>query len=145
MAFASLDGGSGDGDEDGAQLAEINMVPLIDVMLVLLIIFMVTAPLLTHSVNVDLPRAASAATVTRPATLELGVDRNGGYFLAGAPVEPAVLRARLAEAGRLPEPPALHVRADRAADYGHVARAMAWAAQAGVTRLGFLTDPSDGE
>ena len=75
MAFASLDSG-----DDDAPLTDINMVPLIDVMLVLLIIFIVTAPLLTHAVKVDLPKAASTANQTRPDNVQLAIDAGGQLF-----------------------------------------------------------------
>ena len=139
MAFASLDTG-----DDAEPLAEINMVPLIDVMLVLLIIFIVTAPLLTHSVNVALPKASSATTVAAPRTVEVAIDAAQRLHWNGEPVDEAALRQRLAQAGGQPDAPSLHLRVDRSVDYGQVARVMSWAAAAGVTRLGFLTEP-DGE
>ena len=136
MAFTALDDAA-----EAQPLAEINMVPMIDVMLVLLIIFMVTAPLLTHSVKVDLPRAEASTHESSPRALALTIARDGALALDDEPVEAAALRERLAEAGRRAEVPALHLRADRSVDYGRVAQAMAWAAAAGVTRIGFVTDP----
>ena len=144
MAFASLDSGN----DDAEPLAEINMVPLIDVMLVLLIIFMVTAPLLTHAVKVDLPKAASTASEPRPEAIELSIDRDGQVFWNGKPVDATDLEARLGEtaantvssAGNTPE---LRLRADRQTPYEKVAQVMSAASRHGLTRLGFVTDPSE--
>ena len=142
MAFASMDGGE---DEP---LAEINMVPLIDVMLVLLIIFMVTAPLLTHAVKVDLPKAASMMSEARPEHIELSIDRDGQVFWNGQSVDATDLEARLSEAAAKIAPetgnaPELRLRADRQTPYEKVAQVMSAASRHGLTRLGFVTDPSE--
>jgi len=136
MAFGSLEAG-----EDNAPLAEINMVPLIDVMLVLLIIFIVAAPLLTHAVKVDLPRASSAPNQTKPDNVQLAIDAQSRLFWNGAEVSAAELSQRLAdEAAREPQPE-LHIRADRSAPYGEVAEVMSEAARHGLSKIGFVTDP----
>ena len=137
MAFASLESG----DED-APLTEINMVPLIDVMLVLLIIFMVTAPLLTHAVKVDLPKASSSANQTRPDNVQLAIDASNQIFWNGEPVDTAQLGERLQAAGAQQPQPELHIRAERTATYERVAQVMSEAARKGLTRFGFITDPS---
>jgi biopolymer transport protein ExbD len=137
MAFASLEG-SGDNDA----LAEINMVPLIDVMLVLLIIFMVTAPLLTHAVKVDLPKAASSANVTKPDNVQLAIDAENRVFWNGETVDAAQLAARLKAAAALKPQPELHLRAERTTRYEKVAQVMSEAARNGLVRIGFVTDPS---
>ena len=138
MAFGSLDE-----THDDEALAEINMIPLIDVMLVLLIIFMVTAPLLTHSVKVDLPKAASSVSVTRPESFELSIDRQGQVFWNGQAIDAKHLETRLAEAAAgASEPPELHLRADRQTPYEKVAQVMSAASRHGLTRIGFVTDPS---
>ena len=144
MAFASMDGGE---DEP---LAEINMVPLIDVMLVLLIIFMVTAPLLTHAVKVDLPKAASAMSEARPEHIELSIDRDGQVFWNGQSVDATDLEARLSETAAKIAPetgnaPELRLRADRQTPYEKVAQVMSAASRHGLTRLGFVTDPSEAQ
>ena len=144
MAFASMDGGE---DEP---LAEINMVPLIDVMLVLLIIFMVTAPLLTHAVKVDLPKTSSTASEPRPEAIELSIDRDGQVFWNGQVVDATDLEARLSEtaANIAPETgnaPELRLRADRQTPYEKVAQVMSAASRHGLTRLGFVTDPSEAQ
>jgi biopolymer transport protein ExbD len=137
MAFASLDS-----SDDDAPLAEINMVPLIDVMLVLLIIFMVTAPLLTHAVKVDLPKASSSANLTKPDNVQLAIDAGNQIFWNGEPVDAAQLGDRLKAAGAQQPQPELHIRAERTATYEKVAQVMSEAARNGLTRIGFITDPS---
>ncbi|MDQ5878292.1 MAG: biopolymer transport protein ExbD [Pseudomonadota bacterium] len=137
MAFASLDS-----SDDDAPLAEINMVPLIDVMLVLLIIFMVTAPLLTHAVKVDLPKASSSANLTKPDNVQLAIDAGNQIFWNGEPVDTAQLGDRLKAAGAQQPQPELHIRAERTATYEKVAQVMSEAARNGLTRIGFITDPS---
>ncbi len=138
MAFASLDSS----DQDNEPLAEINMVPLIDVMLVLLIIFMVTAPLLTHSVKVDLPKASSSVNITKPDTIQLAIDAAGQVLWNGQAVDAAALSERLKQSARLQPQPELHIRAERTTSYEKVAQAMSEAARQGLTRIGFVTDPS---
>ena len=137
MAFASLDSA-----DDNAPLAEINMVPLIDVMLVLLIIFMVCAPLLTHAVKVDLPRAVSAPNLAQPDTVQLAIDGASQIFWNGDVVDATQLALRLnAAAGQQP-PPELHIRAERTTPYEKVAQVMSESARQGLTRIGFVTDPA---
>lgn len=122
--------------------AEMNVVPLVDVMLVLLVIFIVTAPLLTHAVKVDLPKASSAVNQTKPEHVEFGLRENGEMFWNGEPVTLADLPARCAEAAARSTPPELHIRADRHVEYGKVAQVMAIAARAGLSRIGFVSDPA---
>jgi biopolymer transport protein ExbD len=138
MAFASFDGS----DHDGEPLAEINMVPLIDVMLVLLIIFMVTAPLLTHAVKVDLPKAASAPNVTKPDNVQLAIDASNQIFWNGEAVDAIQFSAHLKAAAVLQPQPELHIRAERTTTYEKVAQVMSEAARQGLVRIGFVTDPS---
>ena len=139
MAFASMDG-----SDDNEPLAEINMVPLIDVMLVLLIIFMVTAPLLTHAVKIDLPKAASTASAPQPESIELSIDQQGQVFWNGEAIDAERLETRLAEtsASGGSTSPELRLRADRQTPYEKVALVMSAASRHGLTRLGFVTDPS---
>ena len=125
-------------------MAEINMIPLIDVMLVLLVIFIITAPLLTHAVKIDLPKAASAPNLTKPDNIQLAIDADGELFWNGEVVDRAVLNERLAAAGRQDPQPEVHIRADQAARYQSVAETLADAAKAGLTRIGFVSDPSAG-
>src|SRR6188508_3784694 len=138
MAFASFDKNR----SAGAPLAEINMVPLIDVMLVLLVIFIITAPLLTHAVKIDLPKASSNPNVTRPQNVQLGIRANGEVFWNGEAVDKTTLEARMAEAAKLEPQPEIHLRADRTTEYQKVAEVMSAAARAGLVKIGFVTEPA---
>ena len=137
MAFGGFD------RSGPAPLAEINMVPLIDVMLVLLVIFIITAPLLTHAVKVDLPKASSTPNVTRPENVQIGIDAAGVVYWNGEILERAGWRARMEAAGSQRPQPELHIRADGAVAYRRVAEVMSDAAKAGLTRVGFVTDPGE--
>ncbi|MFO1346283.1 MAG: biopolymer transporter ExbD [Rhodocyclaceae bacterium] len=137
MAFASLESG-----DDDAPLTEINMVPLIDVMLVLLIIFIVTAPLLTHAVKVDLPKAASSVNQTKPDNVQLAIDAGGQVFWNGEAVDASAFNARLQTAGIQQPQPEIHIRAERVTPYEKVAQVMSDAARNGLSRIAFVTDPS---
>ena len=134
MAFGTQD----DTDE---VMNEINMTPLVDVMLVLLIIFMITVPVMKHAVDIDLPRASAQPQDTKPQTVRLSVDAQGQYWWNEAKVGdddlPRLLRA---EAGHEPQPD-LHIRGDKDVRYERVAQAMAAAQQAGLRKIGFVTEP----
>ncbi|WP_138515004.1 ExbD/TolR family protein [Rhodoferax bucti] len=138
MSFGMQDASA---DSDGEVMNEINMTPLVDVMLVLLIIFIITVPVMKHAVNVELPTATSQPQQTKPETLQLSVDAQGTYFLNQASVStdalPGVLQA---EAAKDPQPE-LHIRGDKAVRYEFVAQAMAAAQQAGLRKIGFITEP----
>jgi len=122
-------------------MAEINMIPLIDVMLVLLVIFIITAPLLTHSVKIDLPKASSHPNLTRPENVQIAVNAQGEVFWNGEPVDRAVWRTRMDAAARQSPQPELHIHGDNAAAYGKVATVLADASKAGLTRIGFVSNP----
>jgi len=124
-----------------APMAEINMIPLIDVMLVLLVIFIITAPLLTHAVKLDLPQASSRPNLTKPEHIALSIDAQGALHWNGERVERRALRERLAAAAARRPQPEIHLHADRAARYQPIAEAMADAANAGVARIGFVSEP----
>ncbi len=134
MAFGTQD----DTDE---VMNEINMTPLVDVMLVLLIIFIITVPVMQHSVNIELPRASNAVQQSKPETLRLSVDAAGNYFLGEAAVSDAELPARLQAAAAQTPQPDLHIRGDKSVRYERVAQAMAAAQQAGLRKIGFITEP----
>ena len=136
MAFASFDSRRG-----SAPMADINMVPLIDVMLVLLVIFIVTAPLLTHAVKLELPRADAAVNEPEPAKIEFAIDAAGTRFWNGEPVGREEAARRFAEEGAKRPQPQVQLRADRDAAYRHVAETLADAAKAGLTRIGFVSEP----
>ncbi|MDE2616722.1 MAG: biopolymer transporter ExbD [Burkholderiales bacterium] len=134
MAFGTQD----DTDE---VMNEINMTPLVDVMLVLLIIFIITVPVMKHAVNVDLPRATSQREEIRPETLRLSIDAAGTYYLNGNQVSDTDLPGLLqAEGARTPQPD-LHINGDKAVRYERVAQAMAMAHQAGLRKIGFVSEP----
>lgn len=126
---------------DSAPMAEINMVPLIDVMLVLLVIFIITAPLLTHAVKIDLPRASSQPNITKPDNIQLGVRADGDVFWNGELVDAATLDVRMKAAAAINPQPELHIRADRTTEYQKVASVMAAAARAGLGKIGFVSSP----
>lgn len=136
MAFGTQD----DTDE---VMNEINMTPLVDVMLVLLIIFIITVPVLKNSVNVDLPRASSAQQIIKPETVRLSVDAQGVYYLNDSKVSDEDLAPRLRAAAAQNPQPDLHIRGDKAVRYERVAQAMAVAQQAGLHKIGFITEPKN--
>ena len=145
MAFGNLDSnsnsdGSGDGDD---VMNEINMTPMVDIMLVLLIIFIITVPVLKHAVNVDLPLATNTPQTVKPETLTLSVDVDGGYFLNQTRVSDTELAVQLQQAAAQNPPPDLHIRGDKAVRYERVAQAMAAAQQAGVKKIAFSTEPKN--
>jgi biopolymer transport protein ExbD len=140
MAFGLQDATS---DGDNEVMNEINMTPLVDVMLVLLIIFIITVPIMKHAVNVELPTATSQPQDTKPETIQLSVDAQGAYFLNQTPVAEGALPALLSsEASKDPQPE-LHIRGDKAVRYEFVAQAMAAAQQAGLRKIGFMTEPKN--
>ena len=125
----------------GTPMADMNVVPLVDVMLVLLVIFIVTAPLLTHAVKIDLPKASSSANITKPEHIEFGIREDGSLFWSGETVSLDQLPRRFAAEARKQPQPELHIRADRHVHYEKVAEVMALAAKAGLVRIGFISDP----
>lgn len=127
--------------DDDADVSDINMVPLIDIMLVLLIIFMITLPMLTHRIKVDLPRAVAATDTIEHEQITLAVDAGGQVYWNDQPLDETDLQTRLETAARQDPQPELHIRGDRKTEYENVLRVMAAAQRAGVLRLGFVTDP----
>ena len=128
-------------DEPDEVMNEINMTPLVDVMLVLLIIFIITIPVMKHAVNIDLPRATNQVQDVKPETIRLSVDAKGDYWWNENQVAEADLVPRLqAEATKEPQPE-LHIRGDKDVRYERVAQVMAAAQQAGVKKIGFITEP----
>lgn len=134
MAFGTQD----DSDE---VMNEINMTPLVDIMLVLLIIFIVTVPVMHHAVNIDLPRASNTRLETRPETVRLGVDADGAYFWNDMSIDDTQLARQLELAAAQDPQPELHIRGDRLVRYERVAQAMAAAQQSGLRKIGFVTAP----
>jgi biopolymer transport protein ExbD len=128
-----------------APMADMNVVPLVDVMLVLLVIFIVTAPLLTHAVKIDLPKTSSQTNITKLEHIEFGIRENGDLFWSSEVVTRGQLSARFAAAAARQPQPELHIRADRHVHYEKVVQVMALAAKAGLLRVGFVSEPTDTE
>ena len=129
-------------DDTDEVMSEINMVPFIDVMLVLLIIFIITVPVMKHAVNVQLPKVSNEKAIDKPETVRLTVQADGSYALGDEKIADDQLAARLqAEAQTQPQPD-LHIRGDKDVRYERVAQAMAAAQQAGLSKIGFITEPT---
>ena len=127
-------------EEQDEVMSEINMTPLVDIMLVLLIIFMITIPVVQHAVKVELPRASSSRDKTPPENLQLAVDAQGQFFLGKQAVAADALEAALrAQAGKDPQPQ-LYIRGDKKVPYAYVAEAMTAAQRAGLVKIGFVTE-----
>ena len=135
MAFGNFE------SDEGDVLSEINMVPLIDVMLVLLIVFIVTLPVVRHAVSVDLPQASSQPSRDKPETVQLSIDAQGGYHWNQEALDDAALQARLEAAAHQQPQPELHLRGDKTVRYERVAQALATAQRAGMRKIGFVTQP----
>lgn len=136
MAFASFDA-----RHASAPVAEINMVPLIDVMLVLLVIFIVTAPLLTHAVKLELPKASAQVNQLKPDKVEIAIDASGALYWNGERLTRAQAAQRFADEGRRQPQPEVHLRADQAVAYRFVAQTLADASKAGLSKVGFVSEP----
>ena len=128
-------------DEIDEVMNEINMTPLVDVMLVLLIIFIITVPVMKHAVNIDLPRATNQPQDAKPETVRLSVDAQGQYYWNEGRIDEKDLPRMLAAEARKTPQPELHIRGDKDVRYERVAQAMAAAQQAGLRKIGFITEP----
>lgn len=132
MAFGSFE------QNNQQPMSEINTTPMVDVMLVLLIIFMITAPLMTQSIQVKLPENAGAPTTEKPDIINLQINADGQLSWNQNNIDNAALLKHLQEAGQQQPQPEVHLFADEAVRYEHVARVMAQARDAGVSKLGFV-------
>ena len=137
MAFGSFDR-----KNSSQPMAEINMVPLIDVVLVLLVIFIVTAPLLTNVVKLDLPKATSANDIQKPEKIEFAIDANGALYWKGERISREDAVARFAEEGRKRPQPEVYLRADQNAPYRYVAETLADASKGGLSKVAFVSEPA---
>ncbi len=123
-------------------LAEINMIPLIDVMLVLLVVFIITAPLLTQSIKIDLPQVTAQTHIEMPEAIVLALDAQGALHWNDLAISDAELPAKLLEAAAKKLQPELHLRADKETRYQKVAEVMGLAQKAGIKKMGFITEPT---
>ena len=136
MAFGRLE------RNPGAQpMSDINMTPLIDVMLVLLVIFMITAPLMTSSLKLDLPKTDAAQPSDTPQFISVALDRDGRTFYGDEPVDAAALAERVAAAAKRNPQTEVQLRANKAVPYGRVAELIGVVQKAGLTRIGIVADP----
>ena len=126
-------------------MSEINTTPLVDVMLVLLILFLITIPVITQSVKVDLPQAANIPTQTKPENINIAVDAEGNVFwnTAQLPDNEALLE-RIKQVAVMDPQPEIHVRGDRATAYEHIGRVIVTAQRGGIQKVGFITEPDRG-
>jgi len=138
MAFGGFEQRSG----PSQPMADINVTPLVDVMLVLLVIFIITAPLLSYAIKLELPNDPAPASEPAPATVRLSIDAAGAVFWDGEPVSDEELTARLTEAAKTTTLPELHLRADKATRYERISFVLSTAQQAGLAKIGFVTEPA---
>ncbi|SMP67711.1 ExbD/TolR family protein [Noviherbaspirillum suwonense] len=135
MAMGSLS------DSDDDFNPEINTTPLVDVMLVLLIIFIITIPVINQSVKIDLPRASSQPQDLKPENINLDIDAQGQIYWNREAIDPSQLQIRIATAAQKTPQPELHLRAERTTQYEKVAQVMAAAQTGGLSKIGFITEP----
>jgi biopolymer transport protein ExbD len=135
MAFGGFN------QDSGGEMAEINIIPLVDIMLVLLVIFIITAPVITHSVKVDLPRVSHERNEVPPEAVTLSLDADGALYWNQEPLAAESLDGRLERAVAQHPDMELHLRADQHTPYERLARVLTQARAAGVLRIGFITEP----
>jgi len=140
MAF----GGFND-NKHQAPMADINVTPMVDVMLVLLVIFIITAPLFTHAIKLDLPNAQSAPAPEKPETISLSINGEGRIFWNNQAIEQKDLDAKLAAAAQKKPQPELQLRADKSTRYEVIAQVMAAAQTNGLTKMGFVTEAKEAQ
>jgi biopolymer transport protein TolR len=137
MAFGRLERTKGE-----PPMSEINVTPLVDVMLVLVVIFIITAPLLASSIRLDLPKAEGTQPGDAPRFVTLVVDQSGQLFLNDKPVAATQLAEQLAAAAKQNPETEIQLRADQGVPYGKVVEVMGLAHQAGLSRIGFVAEPA---
>ena len=128
-------------EEDERAMSEINTTPLVDVMLVLLIVFMITIPVITHTVPVELPHVRNLATQTKPENVNISINRDGQIYWNLSVVDTNQLLERLKGAAVIKPQPEVHVRADQMTRYEYVGRVILTAQRAGIQKVGFITEP----
>ncbi len=130
-------------NKHSAPMADINVTPMVDVMLVLLVIFIITAPLFTHAIKLDLPSAQSAPAPEKPETISLSINGEGTVYWNADVVQQKDLDAKLAIAAQKKPQPELQLRADKSTRYEIIAQVMAAAQSNGMSKMGFVTDAKD--
>ena len=135
----------GSSDDDDQPMSDINTTPLVDVMLVLLIIFLITVPVITQSVKVELPKAANIPTQTKPENINIAVDAEGNvYWNTSLVPTPDALLDRLKSVAVMDPQPEIHVRGDKHTAYEHIGRVMVLCQRSGIQKVGFITEPDRG-
>jgi biopolymer transport protein ExbD len=133
------------GGEEGGAIATINTTPLVDVMLVMLIIFLITIPVITKTVKVELPRAVNIPTQTKPENITIAVDKNGTIYWNDKAVSDRNQLLGLIEQAAVRKPqPEIHIRGDRDTRYEAIGRVMYAIQRGGIVKVGFLTEPDHG-
>jgi biopolymer transport protein ExbD len=130
------------GDDDSPPMAEINMTPLVDVMLVLLIVFMITIPVMQHAVKVDLPQASSQRNDVKPESINLSISANGQVFWNSSPIDLNTLSIYAQTAAKKSPQPEVQLKADKNVRYESVAQVLSTAKRSGLTKIGFVTEPN---
>lgn len=140
--MSSFEGMFAPSNDEEKAMSEINTTPLVDVMLVLLIVFMITIPVITHTIPVELPKVRNEATKTAPENINISVNKDGQiYWNQSLIPDTAALLERLKGAAVLRPQPEMHVRADQATRYEYVGRVILTAQRAGIQKVGFITEP----
>src|SRR5688572_3563571 len=138
----SMSVSSGEGEDD--VMAEINTTPLVDIMLVLLIIFLITVPVIQKMANVTIPKAANIPTQTKPENITISVDAAGQvYWNAGLVSDKQVFFQKIIEQARISPQPEFHIRGDKNARYEAVGRVMYNLQRGGIVKVGFITEPDE--
>lgn len=128
------------GDEESQGMNEMNLIPLIDIMLVLMIIFLVTSTVLNPSIPLDLPKTAAEVNEPPPQTLQISIDKDAGIYWDTEAVTMEELNARFAQEVSEGRNPAIQIRADKDGKYDYVAQVLASAGQAGLTKIAFVNE-----
>jgi biopolymer transport protein ExbD len=139
----SMSVGSSDGEEAGS-IAEINTTPLVDIMLVLLIIFLITVPVIKKMANVEIPKAVNIPTQTKPENITISVDRAGTIYWNAGTIDKEVFFQRIVSEARKVPQPEFHIRGDKDARWEGIGRVIFNLQRGGIVKVGFITEPDRG-
>lgn len=128
------------GDDDAQSMNEMNLIPLIDIMLVLMIIFLLTATVLNPTVPLDLPKTSATVNETPPEAIQVSIDKDAGIFWDDESITIGELETRLQQQGATGKDPSIHLRADKDSKYDTVAQVLAAASTAGLTKIAFVNE-----